>query len=240
MNKQLVSTVGLALVVVASIGAGLGVAGNSSNELSEGSGGSPSPLSGCAWPSVDCDDTPVPSDDEPNGLLEDGEPKGDGGPVPQPVSATPAPPEGNGGDPEPLPMCVELNPACDDTLVVSDDEPEGLYYGDEPKGDGGLVPQPVTGMLAPDLRLTFEETEYTGVEVIGSKSVEGEITAVVCCGTPVDPAEMVVVGTATQHNPDGDAEVEVYRSEYGGTTDVYTFHAGLDAAPGTWIRWATN
>ncbi|PZC46954.1 MAG: hypothetical protein C1O27_001570 [Chloroflexi bacterium] len=261
MNKRLVSIVGLGLMLTAAIGCSSGLAANDSDKQTEGIGGDLAALAGCAVEEgevlnvaagADCDDTPVLGDDNPGGLYEDDEPKGDSGSVPQPISATPAPPEGNGSGPEPLPMCVELDPDCDDFLDAIDEDLEDLYEGDEHEGGGGAVPLPVTGMIAPDLRLTFEGGAYTGVEIFGSTSVEGEINAVVCCGTPVDPAEMVVVGTATQHNPDGDATVEVYRGEYGGTTDdLYTYSPAQSfvedgelnesgTTPATWIRWAAN
>ena len=79
----------------------------------------------------------------------------------------------------------------------------------------------VTGMIAPNLRLTFEGVEYTGVEVLSAASPPGPV---VCCGTPINMDDMEVVGTGTNHNPDGDASVEVYRPKAGATTDVYTFH----------------
>jgi hypothetical protein len=60
--------------------------------------------------------------------------------------------------------------------------------------------------------------------------------------------DMEAVGTGTNHNPDGDASVEVYRPKAGATTDVYTFHpaqtveasgepGGTATGPATWTRW---
>ena len=79
----------------------------------------------------------------------------------------------------------------------------------------------VTGMIAPNLRLTFEGVEYTGVEILGAASPNGPI---VCCGTPINMDDMEVVGTGIQHNPDGDAPVQVHRPKADDTTDLYTFH----------------
>jgi hypothetical protein len=101
------------------------------------------------------------------------------------------------------------------------------------------------GMMAPNLRLTFDGVEYTGVEILGAASPTGPI---VCCGTPVNMDDMKVVGTGTNHNPDGEASVAVYRPQAGATTDVYTFHAaqtveasgepgGTATVPATWTRW---
>ena len=64
----------------------------------------------------------------------------------------------------------------------------------------------VTGIIVPDLRLTFEGVEYTGVEVLSAASPAGPV---MCCGTPINMDDMEVVGTGTNHNPDGDASVEV-------------------------------
>ena len=79
----------------------------------------------------------------------------------------------------------------------------------------------VTGMIAPNLRLTFEGVEYTGVEILGAASPNGPI---VCCGTPINMDDMEAVGTGIQQNPDGDAPVQVYRPKADDTTDLYTFH----------------
>ncbi len=98
-------------------------------------------------------------------------------------------------------------------------------------------------MIAPNLRLTFDEVEYTGVEILGAASPNGPI---VCCGTPINMDDMEVVGTGTRNN--SDASVEVYRPKAGATTDVYTFHpaqtveasgepGGTDTGPATWTRW---
>ena len=62
---------------------------------------------------------------------------------------------------------------------------------------------------------------------------------------------MEVIGTGTNHNPDGDAGVEVYRPKAGATTDVYTFHPtqtveasgeprGTATGPATWTRWTAG
>ena len=111
---------------------------------------------------------------------------------------------------------------------------------------------------APDLRLTFEGVECTGVDILGAASPTG---AIVCCGTPINMDDIEVVGTGKNHNPDGDASVEVYRPKADDTTDLYTFHpaqkssevegarpedddatAGVaadadDDEPATWTRW---
>ena len=104
-----------------------------------------------------------------------------------------------------------------------------------------------TGMIAPDLRLTFEGVEYTGVEVLSAASPTGPV---MCCGTPISMDDMEVVGTGVQHNPDGDATVKVYRPKADETTDVYTFHSSKEegttttdetnATPETWTRWTAN
>ena len=123
---------------------------------------------------------------------------------------------------------------------------------------GSLAPapgvQPVQGsmgMIAPNLRVTFDGVEYTGVEILGAASPNGPI---VCCGTPINMDDMEVVGTAIQHNPDGDATVQVYRPKVDWTTDVYTFHPSqtlskvegtppedeTDTTPATWTRWTAE
>ena len=111
------------------------------------------------------------------------------------------------------------------------------------------VPAPaVMGMIAPNLRLTFEGVEYTGVEVLTAASPTGPV---MCCGTPINMDDMEVVGTGTNHNPDGDASVEVYRPKAGATTHVYTFHpaqtaevsgepGGTATGPATWTRWTAD
>ena len=100
-------------------------------------------------------------------------------------------------------------------------------------------------MIAPNLRLTFDGVDYAGVEILGVASPTGPI---VCCETPINMNDMEVVGAGTNHNPDGDASVEVYRTKAGATTDVYTFHpaqtveasgepGGIDTGPATWTLW---
>ena len=106
----------------------------------------------------------------------------------------------------------------------------------------------VTGMIVPDMRLTFEGVEYTGVEVLTAASHTGPV---MCCGTPINMDDMEVVGTGTNHNPGGDASVEVYRPKAGATTHVYTFQpaqnielskesGGSDTGPATWFRWTAD
>ena len=104
----------------------------------------------------------------------------------------------------------------------------------------------VTGMIVPDLRLTFEGVEYSGVEVLSAASPTGPV---MCCGTPIKMDDMEVVGAGTSHNPDGDASVKVYRPKAGATTDLYTSHQTIDASgepggtatgPATWTRWAVD
>ena len=108
-------------------------------------------------------------------------------------------------------------------------------------------------MVAPDLRLTFEGVEYTGVEIVGALSPTGVcveynllraetlLAIVTPCGTPINMDDMEVVGTGTDHNPDGDASVEVYRRKAGATTDVYTKElGGTDTGPATWTRWTAK
>ena len=103
-------------------------------------------------------------------------------------------------------------------------------------------------MIAPNLRLTFEGVEYTGVEVVSAASPTGPI---MCCGTPINMDDMEVVGIGTNHNPNGDASVEVYRPKVGATTDVYTFHpaqsveasgepGGTATGPATWTHWTDD
>ena len=108
----------------------------------------------------------------------------------------------------------------------------------------GVQPAPAISS-GPPLRLTFDGVEYAWAEALGAASPNGPI---VCCGTPINMDDMEVVGTGTNHNPDGDASVEVYRTKAGATTDVYTFHpaqtveasgepGGADTGPATWTRW---
>ena len=113
----------------------------------------------------------------------------------------------------------------------------------------GMKPGPAgMGMIAPNLRLTFEGVEYTGVEVLSAASPTGPV---ICCGTPINMDDMEVVGIGTNHDPDGDASVEVYRPKAGATTHVYTFHpaqtvqvsrepGGTDTGPATWLRWTAD
>ena len=112
----------------------------------------------------------------------------------------------------------------------------------------GVQPGPaVLGMIAPDLRLTFGGVEYTGVEVLSAASPTGPV---MCCGTPINMDDMEVVGTGTNHNPDGDASVGVYRPK-AGATHMYTFHPAqtVEASgepgetatgPATWTRWTAD
>jgi hypothetical protein len=107
---------------------------------------------------------------------------------------------------------------------LSSDTPPAANLG----GTGVAPPAPAEapapagmGMMAPNLRLTFDGVEYTGVEILGATTPNGPI---VCCGTPINMDDMEVVATGIQHNPDGDASIQVYRPKTGATTDVYTFH----------------
>ena len=75
-----------------------------------------------------------------------------------------------------------------------------------------VTPPAVMGMIAPDLRLTFEGVEYTGVEVLSATSPTGPV---MCCGTPINMDDMEVVGTGTNHTSDGKAGVQVYRPKAG-------------------------
>ena len=108
--------------------------------------------------------------------------------------------------------------------------------------------QPVPAISSGPLWLTFDGVEYAAVEWLGAASPNGPI---VCCGTPINMDDMEVVGTGTDHNPDGDASVEVYRPKAGATTDVYTFQpaqtvelsresGGTDTGPATWFRWTAK
>jgi hypothetical protein len=65
---------------------------------------------------------------------------------------------------------------------------------------GGAASE-VAGSMALDLRLTFQGVECTGVEVVGAATSNG---AIVCCGTPINMANMEVVGTGVNHHPDRD------------------------------------
>ena len=118
----------------------------------------------------------------------------------------------------------------------------GISVAPPAQGPGG------TGMIVPDLRLTFEGVEYTGVEILSAASPTGPV---MCCGTPINMDDMEVVGTGTNHNPDGDTSVDVYRPKAGATTDVYTFHpaqtveasgepGGTTTGPATWTRWTAD
>ena len=119
---------------------------------------------------------------------------------------------------------------------------------------------PVPAALPAPLRLTFEGAEYTGVKILGALSPTGVCveynetplaigTLVTPCPYPIiNMDDMEVVGTGTDHNPDGDASVEVYRPKAGATTAVYTFQpaqtfeapgepGGTATVPATWSRW---
>ncbi len=88
------------------------------------------------------------------------------------------------------------------------------------------------GMIAPNLRLTFDAVEYIGVEILGAASPTGPI---VCCGTPINMDDMEVVGTGIRHKRDGVATVQLYRPKANGTTDVYSFHT--PPWDNLWTRW---
>ena len=115
------------------------------------------------------------------------------------------------------------------------------------------IAPPAPAALPAPLRLTFEGVEYTGVEIVGALSPTGVCveyntsnltdaeTLVTPCLTPINMDDMEVVGTGTDHNPDGDASVEVYRPKAGATTDVYTKELdGTDTWPATWFRWTAK
>jgi hypothetical protein len=107
------------------------------------------------------------------------------------------------------------------------------------------------GSMVPDLRLTFEGVDYSGVEILGAASPNGGI---VCCGTPINMDDMELVGTGAWHQPDVDRSVDVFRPKAGATTDVYTFHPSqtlskvegappedeTDTTPATWTRWTAG
>ena len=107
------------------------------------------------------------------------------------------------------------------------------------------------GIIAPDLRLSFDGVEYTVAEILGAASPNGSI---VCCGTPIDMDDMELVGTGAWYQPDGDKTVQIYRPKVGGTADVYTFHPTptrsnvegappedeADTTPATWTRWTSQ
>ena len=110
-------------------------------------------------------------------------------------------------------------------------------------------------MNAPDLRLTFEGVEYIEDLIVGVLSPTGVCvhynpsnlpdaeTAVTPCLNPIiNMDDMEVVGTGVQHNPDGDASVEVYRPkadefDFLGDASVYTFQP---APSDTWTRWTAK
>ena len=113
------------------------------------------------------------------------------------------------------------------------------------------IAPPAPAALPAPLRLTFEGVEYTGVQILGALSPTGvcveynplraETAIVTPCLTPINMDDMEVVGTGTDHNPDGDASVEVYRPKAGATTDVYTKElGGTDTGPATWFRWTAK
>ena len=102
------------------------------------------------------------------------------------------------------------------------------------------------GMIAPNLRLTFDGVEYTGVEILGAATPNGQI---VCCGTQINMDDMAIVGTGIWHNLNGDSTKQVYRPKIDGTADVYTFHSSqtvstpeeeADTTPATWTRWTAK
>ncbi len=137
-----------------------------------------------------------------------------------------------------------------DVIDALQDAMEPQFAGGEslPPAPGAQPVPEGMGMIAPNLRLTFDGVEYAGVEILGAASPTGPI---VCCGTPIDMDDMEVVGTGAQHNPDDDATVQLYRPKANGTTDVYTFHPAqtrskvegappadeADTTPATWTRW---
>ena len=124
--------------------------------------------------------------------------------------------------------------------------------GSDGSGSADLGTQPVvTGMIVPDLTLTFQGLEYSGVEILGATNSAGEGSEVVCCGIPINADDMAVVGSGTRNNPDGDSTVEVYQPKVGGTNDVYTFNPAqtiyvecepcrVETTPATWIRWTAG
>jgi hypothetical protein len=65
---------------------------------------------------------------------------------------------------------------------------ESTSTSDEVSTPPGVQPVPAgMGMIAPNLRLTFDEVEYNGVEILGAASPNGPI---VCCGTPINMDDM--------------------------------------------------
>ena len=113
------------------------------------------------------------------------------------------------------------------------------------------IAPPAPAALPAPLRLTFEGVEYTGVKILGAlsptgvcveyNSAETLLAIVTPCLTPINMDDMEVVGTGTDHNPEGDASVEVYRPKAGATTDVYTKElGGTDTGPATWFRWTAK
>jgi hypothetical protein len=65
---------------------------------------------------------------------------------------------------------------------------ESTSTSDEVSTPPGVQPVPAgMGMIAPNLRLTFDEVEYNGVELLGAASPNGPI---VCCGTPINMDDM--------------------------------------------------
>ena len=85
------------------------------------------------------------------------------------------------------------------------------------------ITPPAPAALPAPLQLTFEGVEYTGVQILGALSPTGVCvdetqlppavsseTRITPCMTPINMDDMEVVGTGTDHNPDGDASVEVY------------------------------
>ena len=113
------------------------------------------------------------------------------------------------------------------------------------------IAPPAPAALPAPLRLTFEGVEYTGVKILGALSPKGVcveynsaetlLAIVTPCLTPINMDDMEVVGTGTDHNPDGNVSVEVYRPKAGATTDVYTKElGGTDTGPATWFRWTAK
>ncbi len=126
-----------------------------------------------------------------------------------------------GGGPSEIPDAAQLAPSP--TIEPADTPIAPDTPGAQPS------PPAMSGMIAPDLRLTFQGVDYSGVEILGS--ADGPI---ICCGTPVDPDDMEAAGTRVDHTPEEAQTVPVYRPKACGTTDIHTFSVAQTlAAPET-------
>jgi len=259
MKKWLIPLVGLILVLAAIAGAGFALAGNGTGTPEVGYEGEPpgdqTPIlsdegidpNECNWiHNINaCNDTLVIGPDEEDTIEPD---FGENGPYLVPDRDIVCGPD------QGIAITSDGRVSCLDLAEPQSGDDGNAYFspGQPPIIDAS---PPAMGMIAPNLRLTFEGVEYTGVEILGAASAtvseDGMTGPIVCCGTPINSDDMEVVGNGTRHNPDGDTIVSAYRPKAGVTTDIYTLTPAQTfqvpeepdetyTTTALWIRWIAS